>query len=165
MLRELFFVAASLLAILTALLTVTRKNPIYATFFLISHLISIAILISTLKLYYLSAIHILVYTGAIMILFLFVVMLLNLKEEELEKDFSIHLKLLYTLAPISVMVIIVGQLKPQDINLSKLSQLNVISFENATKALFDKYFLAFEIVSALIILAIIGSILIAKKKV
>jgi NADH-quinone oxidoreductase subunit J len=79
---ELFtFTLFGLLAVASALVVVTHRNPVYATMSLVVTLVAIAVLFVLLGAPFLAALQILIYTGAIVVLFLFVIMLLNLRPE------------------------------------------------------------------------------------
>lgn len=162
--KEVLIIAVSAVAVVTAVLTISRRNPIYGTFFLITHLLSVSALLAMLGAFFIGAIHVLVYTGAIMVLFLFVVMLLNLKEDELGAEFGAFRKIVFILPAIVILFVFISAAGVRPADLPYTPSLAGVSFEGTSRVLFGKYFMAFEIVSALIILAVIGSVLIAKKK-
>lgn len=84
--HDLLFTAAAGTAVGAALLAVTRRNPIYSALWLLIAFVAFALIFLDLAAPFLAAMHVLVYTGAILVLFLFVIMLLNLKPEELAFD-------------------------------------------------------------------------------
>lgn len=81
-----FYISAGV-AVGASLAAVTRRNPIYSALWLMIAFVAFAVIYLTLHAPFLAAMHVLVYTGAILVLFLFVIMLLNLQPEELKFDF------------------------------------------------------------------------------
>jgi NADH-quinone oxidoreductase subunit J len=77
------FAACAGVSLLSALMVVTRRNPVYSALWLMQCFLAFAVIFFRLGATFVGAMHILVYTGAILVLFLFVIMLLNLKPEEL----------------------------------------------------------------------------------
>ncbi|MFN3486489.1 MAG: NADH-quinone oxidoreductase subunit J, partial [Planctomycetota bacterium] len=67
-------------------LTVTRRNPVYSAVWMLVCFLALAVVYLTLEAPFLAALHVIVYTGAILVLFLFVIMLLNLSPEELGRE-------------------------------------------------------------------------------
>ena len=90
----LVFYISGLLMIASALLVVTRKNPVYSAILLVVFFLLTSVNFLVLRSPFLAVIQVLVYGGAIMVLFLFVLMLLNLTEEELEEKVAPGRKLL-----------------------------------------------------------------------
>src|SRR5688500_13888410 len=88
------FLLVSLVAVAGAVLMVTRRNPVYAALWLMQCFIAVAVVFLKLHASFLAAVHVLVYTGAILVLFLFVIMLLNLAPRELGQEHSRPAKLL-----------------------------------------------------------------------
>ncbi|HEX5716485.1 MAG TPA: NADH-quinone oxidoreductase subunit J, partial [Thermoanaerobaculia bacterium] len=82
MIETLIFLLFALLAVASSLVVVMHRNPVYSTMSLVVTLFSVAVLFVLLGAPFIAAIQILVYTGAIVVLFLFVVMLLNITREE-----------------------------------------------------------------------------------
>ena len=160
----LFYVFAFLTLACGALVVANpfSRNPVTSAMFLVLTIISMAGLFVLLHAFFLAAVQVLVYAGAVMVLFLFVIMLLDLKEEERRK-----VKKLGLVAGLVSVGAIAGLL------IKSLSQLppsvNPGSFqhEGATiplgKLLFTNYLLPFEIVSLLLLVAMVGVILLSKK--
>ncbi len=80
------FGACALVSLVSAVMVVTRKNPVYSALWLMQCFLAFAVIFFSLGATFVGAMHILVYTGAILVLFLFVIMLLNLKEHELGSE-------------------------------------------------------------------------------
>lgn len=160
----LFYVFAFLTLVCGALVVANpfSRNPVTSAMFLVLTIISMAGLFVLLHAFFLAAVQVLVYAGAVMVLFLFVIMLLDLKEEERRKVKKIGLA-----AGLVSVGAIVG------IFLKSLSATNLVQNVSGTlgegttrelgKMLFTNYLLPFEIVSILLLVAMVGAILLSKK--
>jgi len=85
-LQALVFFVSALIAIVSAILMITRANPVKSAIFLIINFLSLSIIYLTLNAQFIAIIQVLVYAGAIMVLFVFVIMLLNLQDEKRLSD-------------------------------------------------------------------------------
>jgi len=164
-----FFVSAAI-AVASAMLMVTRRNPVYSAVWLLVTFISVAVIFLSLSAPFLAAIHVLVYTGAILVLFLFVIMLLNLKEEELgdEAPMAVRGGIAVTCAALFGFLARAVLADPSlAIPLPAMPAAaghEYGSVENVGLLLFQSYGLPFELVSVLIIVAMYGAMVLAKKK-
>ena len=164
----LFFVIA-VISVVSAFLVVTQRNVFYSALFLILTLCGVAILYLLLNAPFLAAIQIIVYAGAIMVLFLFVIMLLNLKKDEFGRDRRRIQKSLGILFAILLLVEVAVAIK---IGISRSFLGDVASSLKEGfggphllgELLFTKYLLPFELTSILLLVAIIGAIVLAKKR-
>ena len=156
-----FFIA--LVAVASAVYFVFAKNPLYAILSLIVTFFSIAALYVLLNAQFLGIVQIIVYAGAIMVLFLFVLMMLNLNA----KDESKKHNLLKFTGIISAGIIFVGMIGAYKGVAMTNATTNVDSqiglTKNLGKLLFNEYVLPFELASILILAGIVGSVLIGKK--
>ena len=160
----LFYLFAAL-TLLCGFLVVANpfsRSPIVSAMFLVLTIVSMAGLFVLLHAFFLAAVQVLVYAGAVMVLFLFVIMLLDLKEEERRKVKK--LGLVAGLISIGAIVgIFVKSLLATDLS----KDLPATSHDGATiplgKMLFTNYLLPFEIVSLLLLVAMVGVILLSKK--
>ena len=156
-----FFIA--LVAVASAVYFVFAKNPLYAILSLIVTFFSIAALYVLLNAQFLGIVQIIVYAGAIMVLFLYVLMMLNLNA----KDESKKHNLLKFTGIISAGIILVGMIGAYkgvamtNANTNVDSQIGLT--KNLGKLLFNEYVLPFELASILILAGIVGSVLIGKK--
>jgi NADH-quinone oxidoreductase subunit J len=159
----LFYVFAAL-TLLCGVLVVANpfsRNPVTSAMFLVLTIISMAGLFVLLHAFFLAAVQILVYAGAVIVLFLFVIMLLDLKEEQRRKIkfFGIVTGL------VSVGAILVIALK--SLHATQLATVSEFKHEGSTEALgtllFTNYVLPFEVVSVLLLVAMVGVILLSKK--
>jgi NADH-quinone oxidoreductase subunit J len=172
------FYAAAVLMVIAALLVVTRRNPIYSAIWLVLFFTQIALCFLTLRSPFIAVVQILVYGGAIMVLFLFVLMLLNLTPEEMAEKVSRNRKILSGLASFSLFICMVLTIRlsptvsstaPVDLTaplpadapetLTKAGEVHQIG-----KTLFQEHVLAFELTSILIFIAIIGAIYLTKTR-
>ncbi|MBA5629264.1 NADH-quinone oxidoreductase subunit J family protein [Moheibacter lacus] len=160
----LFFVLASL-TILSGLLTVTTKNPVYSILYLIITFFSISGHYVLLNAQFLAVVNIIVYAGAIMVLFLFVVMLMNLNKED--KNFSKPFIILSgTIVSILFFALTVGIFLKSDIkenNQTLLAKSDIGLTESIGTALYSDYVIPFELASILFMGAMIGAVLLSKR--
>ena len=160
--QSLLFWLFAVLGIAGGLGLLFNRTPIYAALSLILNFFSIAGLYLSLNAYFLAAIQILVYAGAIMVLFLFVIMLLNLQKEEekvLTFDAKKGIAFILGLAFIAEMLYVFRSFS--DTGLTKdfaFSNVEPIGREMMTNYLFP-----FEMISVVLISALIGAIVVAKK--
>jgi NADH-quinone oxidoreductase subunit J len=160
----LFYVFAAL-TLLCGVLVIANpfsRNPVTSAMFLVLTIISMAGLFVLLHAFFLAAVQVLVYAGAVMVLFLFVIMLLDLKEEERRrvKKFGLITGLVAVGAIVTIFVKTIRIMKP-DANLAPPA----LEGEPAAlgKLLFTQYLLPFEVVSVLLLVAMVGVILLSKK--
>ncbi len=133
--------------------------------FLVLTIVSLAGLFVLLHAYFLAAVQILVYAGAVMVLFLFVIMLLDLKSEERRRLKGLAAKILFVLGLAAVSVITLAFFKSLSAAGPKVmpeSNLDGSTFDLG-KLLFTNYLLPFEIVSILLLVAMVGVILLSKR--
>lgn len=150
----------------SALMVILSTHPIRSVLFLVLTFFLISANYIMLNAQFLAIVNIIVYTGAIMVLFLFVLMLLNLSKEQ-EPKTSMLVKLAATLAGGSLLVVFVAAIKdaiiPERI-VGELLPNNQGLIENLGQLLFTKYVLPFEVSSILFISAMVGAILLAKRE-
>lgn len=164
MTESLVFYVASAISVLAVLLMIFQKNPVTSAVFLILSFFGLAVVYLTLDAHFVAALQILVYAGAIMVLFMFVIMLLNLKDEELvyEKLGSNAI----------VAVLISGTLFSFlayyffSIQTEAFPEV-VAGFGTAKavgKSLMSDYVLAFELIGVLLLVGLIGAVLLGKRE-
>ena len=163
MIQNLFYFLA-FLAILSGLMVVFSKNPVHSVLYLILTFFAIAGHYVLMNAQFLAAVHIIVYAGAIMVLFLFVIMLLNLNEK-LEPQKSTLLKGAAIVGAGSLLLVFVAAIKQiggtEIVNL-KPTEIGLV--KNLGMVLFKDYMLPFEMASILLLSAMVGSVLLAKKE-
>lgn len=154
------FYFLSFVAIFSALLVVFSKNPIYSVLYLIITFFAIAGHYILLNAQFLAAVHVIVYAGAIMVLFLYVVMLLNLNQDT-EPHKSNLTKVAAVICAGLMMVVIVGTLRGTAATIPK-NGVNVGYVKALGKVLFDEFLLPFEISSILLLAAMVGVVMVGK---
>lgn len=165
MITEYLFYLLSFLALMFASMVVLTKNPIHSVLYLVLTFFAIAGHYVLLNAQFLAAVHVIVYAGAIMVLFLFVIMLLNLNKET-EADKSIWLKASAVVASGSLMVVLVGALKgAETIQTTNTFNANIGLIENLGMTLFNEFLLPFELASILLLAAMVGAVMLGKKSI
>jgi NADH-quinone oxidoreductase subunit J len=165
-LTDLLFYAFAGLTLLFGFLCVANplsRNPVTSAMFLVLTIISMAGLFVLLHAFFLAAVQILVYAGAVMVLFLFVIMLLDLKEEERRKlnAIAVGLGSVAVLGLAGVLLRALIQAKPV---IGAGTQPVEGSTKELGRILFQSYLLPFEILSILLLVAMVGVILLSKKE-
>ncbi len=155
-------------AVVTALLMLTTKRPVRAAMSLVATMSFLAGLYVLLDAHLIAALQLLVYAGAIMVLFLFVIMLLNLGEKEglLVGTTTLPLQVVSLLVVGSVFVMMASLVKIGG-SLSAIGDaVNQFGTTKAVgKILFTEYMLPFEIASLLLLAAIVGAVILAKRRI
>jgi NADH-quinone oxidoreductase subunit J len=161
--EQLLFYLTAGIALASAVYFIVAKNPIYAVLSLIVTFFSIAGLYILMNAQFLGIVQLIVYTGAIMVLFLYILMMLNLNKGDESKKH--HLKKMVGIFAVGILFIgILGAYKGFSGNhIAENVDFNVGLTENLGKLLFNKYVLPFELASILILAGIVGSVLIGKK--
>ncbi|MEY3501456.1 MAG: hypothetical protein RL308_3129 [Bacteroidota bacterium] len=159
-----FFYFLSFLAVLFGLLVVLAKNPVHSVLYLIMTFFSVAGHYILLNAQFLAVVHVIVYAGAIMVLFLFVIMFLNLNAET-EPQKPILAKLAAAIAAGLLLVTMVGTFKGahEMIVVKANVDVNIGLIKNLGKVLFQDFLLPFEITSLLFLVAMIGAVMLGKK--
>jgi NADH-quinone oxidoreductase subunit J len=166
-----FFWIFGVIAMGSALLCITRRNPISSALWLVVTLFALAAMFVLLDAQFIAALQVLVYAGAIMVLFLFVIMLLNLGRPG-PTDIKGPLGLLTAAVLAGVLLFqlrVLGQAAPPEaIQLPPGTVAAVQQREGMVAAvagpLFDAYLIPFEIASLLLLAAIVGAVVLAKRK-
>ena len=170
MLETTGFYFFATLAVISAIFMVLKKNPVASVFSLIITFISIAGLYATLYAHFLAIIQILVYAGAIMVLFLFVVMLLDLRGEELffkvQKGVKIGGLLLAAIFLAEIWFVASSALIVSSSRGNMTAETIAREGGNTAllgKLLFTEYLLPFELTSVLLLVSIIGAVLMSRR--
>ena len=157
-----FFLFFAVVAVVSSVAMILQRNPIYSVLLLIMVMISIAGLYLMLDAEFVAIIQIVVYAGAIMVLFLFVIMLLNLSRENsgvfrIQKPVAILLVgLLFLPVAAMVMTYADGSFVPDlDSGYGEVEQIGSL--------LFTKYLLHVEILAVLLLIAIVGAVVLTRK--
>ena len=170
--ETLFFYAFAGVAVLGSLLVVAQKNPVYSVLSLIGAFFGLAGLYVLLEAPFVAVVQIIIYAGAIMVLFLFTVMLLNVPREDAAEWDRSHP--LYRPAAVRIGgALALAMALELGWALSRTSGLGigvgderaaVTSIEELGRVLFTDYMFAFEVTSILIIVSMVGAVVLARKR-
>jgi NADH-quinone oxidoreductase subunit J len=158
-----FFVLA-LLLIASALVVITHRNPVTAAVALAFNLVAISGLYMVLDAQFIGLLQVIIYAGAIMVLILFVIMLLNLREEARAHPAGTIQRVLAPLASL-LFAVVIG--RAFWISAPSSFPENAEGFGTAAslgKELFMRFYYPFEAISLLLVVAMIGAVLLAKRK-
>ena len=163
---EILFWFLSALALFSAIMVVASKSPVHSILFLIVVFFAISGHYILLNAQFLAIVNIIVYAGAIMVLFLFVVMLMNLNAESEPPQKSKYLLYAGIVAGCSLLLLIVAALRKADMGkqLVQMKDGDVGLINNLGRVLFTDYVFPFEISSVLFLSAMIGAVVISKKE-
>jgi len=151
----------------SALLVVTRRNPIISALYLIVNFFCLAGLYLTLNAQFIAVIQIIVYAGAIMVLFLFVIMLLNLGDDRKLSDAITVRKVVgagLTLGLFMEVLYILLTAGPADSERAEAAGIALGTVEAIGAQLFTTFLFPFEVTSLILTAAIVGAVVMAKKK-
>lgn len=153
------------LALVSALMVLLSKNPVFSVLWLIAVFFAISGHYILLNAQFLAIVNMIVYAGAIMVLFLFVIMLMNLNKES-EPQRNVLMQIIGTISGGSLLMIFISLVKQaREVNGKRalLEYGNIGLIENLGKALFSDYVVPFEISSVLFLSAMVGAVVIGKK--
>ena len=161
--EQVLFVIFGGIAVGGAILVVTRRHPMSSALCLILTLFAVAALFVLRQAHFLAAIQVIVYAGAIVVLFIFVIMLVNVPENKLPVERTTGFRILGVVA--AGLLILEGALLARRVAPSPASTVDAGSVQAVGRSLFTDYLLAFEITSVLLLAAVIGAIALAKRKI
>ena len=153
------------LALVSAIMVLLSKNPVHSVLWLIVVFFAISGHYILLNAQFLAIVNLIVYAGAIMVLFLFVIMLMNL-DAETEPQKNTWLKLAGAISGGSLLLILVSVIRSATDLTGKIAQTNegtIGLISNLGKTLFSEYVVPFEISSILFLSAMVGAVVIGKK--
>ncbi len=159
------FAILSVLTLFGALGTIMSKNPVHSVIYLIVTFFSISAHYILLNAQFLAAVNIIVYAGAIMVLFLFVIMFLNMKQEsdEMKNNKLITTAVITALLLGSILIIFLRRAGKEKIDGNAFtSQTGMV--EVLGKSLYGEYLLPFELISILFLVAMAGAVMLAKRE-
>lgn len=166
-LQSLLFAVFAIGAIASAIATITRKNPVASAMTLVAHFFMLTGLYLTLEAQFVAAVQVLVYAGAIMVLVVFVIMLLNVgRESQATGGRPIRTTLGTLLAVLLVgMISVTIVARPTGMNQLAANATTIGTTEAIGQSLFTTYLFPFEAVSLLLLAALIGAVILAKRHV
>jgi NADH-quinone oxidoreductase subunit J len=168
---EFFFFLFAAMAVLSAIFMVTQINPVASVLYLVVTFFSLSGLFVILDAHFIAAVQIMVYAGAIMVLFLFVIMLLNLGSTQ-ASDIRRGLGLVLAGSVAVALVAIFARLLMAGGDVDGLggpsALASLLESSGAVAAvaepLFTRYLVAFEVTSILLVVAIVGAIVLARRR-
>ncbi len=167
MLDHITFYFFATLAIVGAVLVVTSKNAIHSAIFLITTLLATAGIYLGLRAEFLFAVQIILYVGGIMVLFIFVIMLVNLdvavRQIQFNRQTSVAIVLTLAFAALIPAAVYYG--KSIKLPAPHHTTGAMPNTETVGQVLFSNYMLPFEIASILLLVAMIGAVVLAKKRI
>jgi NADH-quinone oxidoreductase subunit J len=165
-LKDWIFLAAGVASAVAALLAVTRRSPLYGALWLLVTLLGVAVIFYLIAAPFLAMMQVTVYAGAILVLFLFVIMLLNLRPEDLRPEAPAAERAVAAVVALALFGALsagilssAGNLAPAPVDPATFGTL-----EGVGRTLFSRHVVAFEALSVLIVAAVVGAVLLAKRK-
>jgi len=143
-------------------MVVFSRNPVYSVLYLIITFFAIAGHYVLMNAQFLAAVHVIVYAGAIMVLFLYVIMLLNLNEADNEPQKSNLLKIAAVITGGLLMIVLIGTLRGGEELAHTRPDLEMGLVKNLGTVLFTDYLLPFEITSLLLLASMVGAVMLGK---
>jgi NADH-quinone oxidoreductase subunit J len=162
---QLIFILLALVALISGGLVVFQRHPLRSALWLIVNFFAVAGIYLLAHAEFIAAIQVIVYAGAIMVLFLFVIMLMNIRQPEAEPTIPfIGRKLAgIILAGFTGLILIYGVTKAT-LTAGKEMAPGLGNTESIARSLFTDYLLPFEATSVLLLVAIVGAVVLAKSK-
>ena len=155
----LFYIFAAI-AVFSAVAVVSVRNPVHSAVYLIITLIQVAAIFVLLRAPFLAAVQVFIYVGAVMVLFLFAVMVLNIGRERVKEH--IHAQGPFAIAAAAAFFILMGYMVFKDRAPESAERLSdevlARNTEVIGKLLYTKYIFPFEVVSLLLLIALVGAI-------
>ncbi len=165
MMSDIVFIGLSFFAILGGVGMLVYRNPMYSALGLLVSILSVAGLFALLNATFLFMVQIIVYAGAIMTLILFILMFLNIKEDDLPKEPKKYTLIAIGAAimvPVNIVILkAVANLPEADMNIvnNEFGDIKPVGM-----LLYNDWIVAFELISILLLIALVGSIVLAKRK-
>ena len=165
MIANIIFLALAFFAITGAIAMIVYKNPMFSALGVLISMLSVAGMFALLNATFLFLIQIIVYAGAIMTLILFILMFLNINEEDLPDEPNKYRLIIIgaiIMLPINILVIKAVSMLPEkdlstlDTTFGDLKPLGIV--------LYDNWIVAVELISILLLVALVGSVVLAKKR-
>ena len=171
--HSIFFYTFSIIAVISAIMVTVSKNTVHSVFFLILDFISISCLFIMIGAEFLGMIMLIVYVGAVAVLFLFVVMMLNVAQQKnewfLSEDVSSHIPvgLINSAIIFFELIIVIGgwKYKPDLLNSDNLSITNEISNTHSLgQVLYTDYIHVFQISGMILLVSMVGAIVLTYRQ-
>jgi NADH-quinone oxidoreductase subunit J len=158
------FVVLGLMAVLSALVVVVHRNPVVSALALAFNLIAVAGFYLVMDAQFLALLQVIVYAGAIMVLILFVIMLLNLRQELRGRESGVVQRVLGPLLAIALGVLLVRALWRSIDGAFSPPSPEFGTVASVGRELFSTFFYPFEAISLMLVAAMVGAVLLAKRR-
>src|SRR5262245_18121947 len=165
--EKVLFIVLAVFALASALNILLQRNPLYSALSLIGTLLSLSALYLTVRAQFIAAIQIVVYAGAIMVLFIFVIMLLNVPKDQpqIEKQKGLrYLAIPFAGLLIAEMFFVLRRVRLSALPPAGNAEQAVGTTWSIGTALFTDYLLPFEVTSVLILMAVVGAMVLARRE-
>ena len=166
--QQLIFLFLAAVAVFAAFNVILQRNPIYSALALIVTMCALSGTFLLLDAQFVAAMQVIVYAGAVMVLFVFVIMLLNVRTEEARQDRVKYLKivtpLLFGVLLVEVFFIARSVTTAAPLLVTKAGEHPYGTIENIGEAMFSNYLFPFEATSVLILMAMVGALVLARKR-
>ncbi|MDP1676127.1 MAG: NADH-quinone oxidoreductase subunit J [Bacteroidota bacterium] len=162
------FYFLAIVTVVSAVMMLLQRNPVNSALYLILNFFCLGGLYLTLNAQFIAMVHIMVYAGAIMVLFLFVIMLLNLGDDKSLRQhlgLRMYLGIAFSVGLFLELLYILGFSSANNYTQQSPTAVEMGTVEYIGKILFTKFLFPFEITSFLLLAAIIGAVMLAKKKI
>ena len=170
--REIVFWFASAVAIASTILCITRRSPVASALWLVNVLFNLSIIYVLLDAHFIAAVQVLVYAGAIMVLFLFVIMLLNigrLTDSDVKGASGKAIAAVAGLILLGELVALANVKLPANASLPDGAIAQMVERQGAVNViaqpLFQQYLVPFELTSVMLLAAVVGAVVLAKRKI
>ena len=160
---EILFWFLTVMALSCALGVILSRNPVNSVLFLIATFFAISGHYVLMNAQFLAIVNIIVYAGAIMVLFLFVIMLMNLNADT-EPQKNRLVQFAGVISGGALFLVVLAALRTSSVNILEQSPTDIGLIKNLGKTLFTQFVLPFEISSVLFLSAMIGAVVIGKKE-
>jgi NADH-quinone oxidoreductase subunit J len=170
MLELVLFYIFGAIAIVSAILVITRHNVVHSAAFLGSTLFAVAGIFLTLHAEFLAGVQVIVYVGGILVLFVFVIMLISVERAEHERQFSRQWTIAVVTAAILIAEIGYGLFRGRnsfvlpEVGPAPAAAAVAGNSQQVGMALYTQYLLPFEIASILLLVAVVGAVVLSKKR-
>ncbi|MCE5313057.1 MAG: NADH-quinone oxidoreductase subunit J [Nitrospiraceae bacterium] len=164
---KMFFIYFAVAMTFMSVMVITRRNPVHSALWMIGLFFHIAAMYLFLNAEFLAAVQIILYAGAIMVLFLFVIMMLNIREEVVAERFigEWPIGVALGIAIMSMIIYAISKLEPGPSGEYTIEAVQKITHTKAIGSiLYTQYIFPFEIASLVLLIAVVGAIVLAKKR-
>jgi len=162
----LFFYIFAIVAAASAVAVITARNPVHSAVFLILCFVQVAALFILLRAPFLAAVQVFIYVGAVMVLFLFVVLVLDMGRESIMEPF--HSQSVPAILSIAILFVLMGLVLFSGTMTAPKGPYDeaalAMNTEVVGRALYTKYIYPFEVVSVLLLIALIGAVVLVLKE-